>query len=234
MGGRVGDPCVSCGLEPWEAFPMTSAVGVPGRCRLWARSLIAACVLGVIGCSSTSLADSREESRIADRLVLIATRSLGSNAIGNGFVIGDGSLVVTALHVAAERMPGRGAFADGLVTVISPYLGDACEPELIVVDKELDLAILRTRWVGHPALRLGGAEALLRTGSVSFASLFDQVDAIRRADVTALDKPLRARTDELPVDFIAVRGSIKVPSDHGSRQRHRGVEWMPDPSAREP
>ena len=42
----------------------------------------------------------------------------------------------------------------GLVRLFSPYLGDVCEGEIIAADMELDLAVIKLAWLGHPALKL--------------------------------------------------------------------------------
>ena len=48
-----------------------------------------------------------------------------------------------------------------LLTVFSPYLGEACEAHIVGSDKELDLAVLEIPWQGHPALCPADANAVM-------------------------------------------------------------------------
>ena len=48
-----------------------------------------------------------------------------------------------------------------LLTVFSPYLGEACEAHIVGSDKELDLAVLEIPWHGHPALCPADANAVM-------------------------------------------------------------------------
>ena len=60
-------------------------------------------------------------------LVIVTSRSYVGEVGGNGFAMGDGTLVVTCDHLVFEESASGGHRAPMLVTVFSPYLGDACE-----------------------------------------------------------------------------------------------------------
>src|SRR5262245_33283601 len=74
-------------------------------------------------------------------LVLVYARSLDASAVGQGFIIGDGTLVITVRHILYGQRPGDHR-PDVMVEVVSPYLGDACEAQLVSEDRSLDLAVL--------------------------------------------------------------------------------------------
>ena len=69
-----------------------------------------------------------------------------------GFAIGDGTLILTAAHCVDDF--------NRHCMVISPYYGDIFEFEILAVDEEADLAILKAPWPAHPALALASEEEL--------------------------------------------------------------------------
>ena len=87
-----------------------------------------------------------------------AFRHTGPNRVA--FVIGDGSLLVTAAHCVADIIEDsrKGILIKPLV--ISRYYGDIFVAEILAVDDEADVAILRVNWDGHPALELATMEEL--------------------------------------------------------------------------
>ena len=114
-------------------------------------------------------------------IVLVFARFPGSLQIGNGFAVGDGTLIVTARHLVFEKPRGGGAHRmEGLVTVVSPWFGDGCEAELVFEDSETDLAVLRVPWEGHPAYALAGDDAVRRAKRVWIAGL-DNVEYMQGA-----------------------------------------------------
>jgi tetratricopeptide (TPR) repeat protein len=143
-----------------------------------------------------------------DALVIVNMRSIMGRRAGNGFVTGDGTLVVTAHHLVFEQSErGRHKMA-GLISIISPYLGDGCEAEIIEANKELDLAILKIPWKGHPALTFVDESALLSIKRVVVMGM----PAIIRSLGTGFHELLLPNFDiqmeNLAVDFVAVRGQI--------------------------
>ena len=86
------------------------------------------------------------------------------------FAIGDGTLILTAAHcVQGFTDPRRQAVSPDVV-VISPYYGDVFEFEILAVDEDADLAVLKAPWSAHPALTLAtdtelkAAKEILVTG----------------------------------------------------------------------
>jgi serine protease Do len=93
---------------------------------------------------------------------------------GTGFVVGDGSLVVTNFHVlppAAGGTSGASDLVNPTLMVLAPRAGRELEPRLatlVTSDRSRDLALLRIEGAPLPALTLGDA-ALVREGvSVAF------------------------------------------------------------------
>jgi len=82
----------------------------------------------------------------------------GPNRIA--FVIGDGSLLVTAAHCIDDITEDNRRGILVKPQVISRYYGDIFEAEILAVDDEADLAILHVSWDGHPALELATMEEL--------------------------------------------------------------------------
>ncbi len=89
--------------------------------------VIAALLLGLVG----PLLAASEEPPPEAAVVMITGRHLTGEAGGNGFVIGDGTLVVTCAHMGFEKSARGGHRAPMLLTVFSPYLGDACEAHVV-------------------------------------------------------------------------------------------------------
>ncbi len=93
-------------------------------------------------------------------LVVVMSRYFGREQVGNGFVIGDGTLVVTNDHIVYEH-PKKGRHRlEGFVAVYSPYLGEACDARILASDEDLDLAVLEIPWKGHPAFSVADANTI--------------------------------------------------------------------------
>lgn len=76
------------------------------------------------------------------------------------FAIGDGTLLVTAAHCVDDLDDQDSQAVSREIVVISPYYGDVFGFEVIAVDKDADLAILKAHWKGHPALELATEKEL--------------------------------------------------------------------------
>jgi pentatricopeptide repeat protein len=76
------------------------------------------------------------------------------------FVIGDGTLLLTAAHCVQDLGDRRQQAVSPTIVAISPYYGDIFDFEVLAVDEEADLAILKASWITHPALSLGTEEQL--------------------------------------------------------------------------
>ena len=145
---------------------------------------------------------------VNDALVMVIMRSFVGRGAGNGFVIGDGTLVVTAHHlVFGQSKQGRHSEA-GLVSVVSPYIGDGCEATIVAADEELDLAVLKIPWTGHPALKLAGEADLMSAEQLVVTGIPDIVQGIGSGAQEPLPKDLDSRTENLAIDYVAVRRQI--------------------------
>jgi S1-C subfamily serine protease len=89
---------------------------------------------------------------------------------GSGFVVGDGTLVVTNFHVLPPAVEGSDNAANTVtptLMILAPRPGRELEPrvaKLIASDRNHDLALLRIEGAPLPALELGDP-ALVREGS---------------------------------------------------------------------
>ncbi|MAE59880.1 MAG: hypothetical protein CMJ49_00835 [Planctomycetaceae bacterium] len=138
-------------------------------------------------------------------LVIVTSRAPGAGGTGQGFVIGEGSFVVTALHVAADRPDGGDGHINAIVNVYSPAWGAVCEARLVAADTEADLAILATPWRGHPAYVLADSSDVLSAGRLRVVSRHTMVDALHHGQPDRLADAPRMDVVDLPVDYIAVR-----------------------------
>ena len=83
-----------------------------------------------------------------------------------GFVIGDGTLVLTAAHCerSISQPRSKGIVAERFI--LSPYYGDLFDFEVVATDDAADIAVLRPAWKTHPALRLGTEQDLKEADQV--------------------------------------------------------------------
>jgi len=90
---------------------------------------------------------------------------------GTGFVVGDGSLVVTNFHVLPPAAESAGNVTNPTLMVLAPRAGREMEPRLatlVASDSSRDLALLRIEGAPLPALALGDAELVREGSSVAF------------------------------------------------------------------
>jgi len=144
----------------------------------------------------------------AENAVVLVVSYLGPKvAIGNGFVVGDGTLVVTADSVAynysepSERL-------DSFVMVFSPYLGDGCDAEIVVSDPNLDIAVLCVPWRKHPALSLAEDQRVVSAGWFEVMGM--RPTKSRRSTWASMKRELMEKSFDvqriyLPVSYVAVR-----------------------------
>ena len=152
--------------------------------------------LTLLACGS-ALASVDRAGRAA---VLVYGKSLDSSGVGQGFLLGDGTIAVTARHVLYGH-PGQGEHrTDAMVEVISPYLGDAREAQVVGEDRVLNLAILRVPWKGHPALALASSEMTMSAGELSAVAYADAARAVAEGRAIDLQGRIEVQTRKLPVD----------------------------------
>jgi tetratricopeptide (TPR) repeat protein len=86
------------------------------------------------------------------------------------FAIGDGTLLLTAAHCVTDLQgPTNRAISTNIV-VVSPYYGDVFDFQIVAVDRQADLAVLRPTWPSHPALALATEEEFYAAKQVLIAS----------------------------------------------------------------
>jgi ankyrin repeat protein len=115
-----------------------------------------------------------------------------SLAWATGAAIGNGSVVVTAAHVTREKGFFRGLYA------FSPYSGKVCEPEILALDQEKDVAILRVPWGRHPALIVATEEELARAKEMIVAG-YVYTENEGQESQGSLKKPMMERFPVLKV-----------------------------------
>jgi len=147
----------------------------------------------LIGLILGSCAIVHAEQLLTDAVVLVSCSAPNETSVGNGFVIGDGSMIVTAAHLLFSHEPRGEHSARGLCTVISPYLGDAADAEVSAFDLELDLAILKVNWTAHPSVDLADADQIPSAGPVN----------IVRVNPTPTSNPAVEQYDGR-IDYLAI------------------------------
>jgi len=172
------------------------------------KTCIFAAVLLVVCCRVVLFAEASGSVKPQDALVLVIIRSVMGKRAGNGFVIGDGTLVATAHHLAFEESKQGQHEMRGLVSVVSPYLGDGCEAKIVAANEELDLAVLEIPWKRHPALRLVDESRLLSTERLVVMGMPRTLRSIGIGSYEPLLQSFDVQSENLAVDFVAVRQQI--------------------------
>jgi tetratricopeptide (TPR) repeat protein len=147
-------------------------------------------------------------TRPQDAVVLLSSAGFREMGVGNGFAVGDGSLIITAHHIAFDHSEPGGHLMPGRITVFSPYLGDACHGVIIASDEELDLAAIEVPWKGHPALELATDKEIAtaeRLQTIRVAHVGQSLIADPNRRLTAEDL---YQSDTQDVDTVAVRSEI--------------------------
>src|SRR5688500_4149169 len=142
-------------------------------------------------------------------VVMIFSRGIDGTSCGNAFLVGDGTLIVTARSVVFPRRLNGLHEGDAFVTVLSPHLGDVAEAQVLAQDRELDLVLLRgpQRWRGHPALRVAEESELVDAEKLELVGYADALTAVTGGTPGLLVAPPRARQAELDVNAVLVRRS---------------------------
>jgi tetratricopeptide (TPR) repeat protein len=117
-------------------------------------------VLSAVGLAPLGRAVRAQAPAIApeDAIVLIRTSTSLRSTRGSGFLIGDGSWVVTASHVvSADLGKGRRVW-DRTALVYTAWTGRPYEAKVVGVDGVADIALLRLPQAGLPALPVEGLD----------------------------------------------------------------------------
>jgi len=140
-----------------------------------------------------------------DCLVILLTTTPAEGHPGTGFVIGDGTLVVTAHHVVAEASTEGEHKMLGVTKVLSPYLGQSCYAEVIAVSKQQDLVVLKVPWRGHPAFELADDQELLEATDLETIGMLPIISAILPESNRPFPPSFTIERDTIEIDFVAVR-----------------------------
>jgi Flp pilus assembly protein TadD len=158
--------------------------------------------------ATLAFAESVESVWPEDCLVVVTARAPMGRRAGNGFAIGDGTLVVTAHHlVFEESQEGRHSMA-GVVTLFSPYLGEGCDAEIIAADRELDLAVLEAKWEGHPAVELCDDEKVISGEKMEIVGLPGIIRTMTPDTADEFPERVEVQKETLPVDYVAIRQKV--------------------------
>lgn len=111
------------------------------------------------GLVPTAAAQAPPAPRPEDAVVLIRSANSLRSSRGSGFLIGDGSWVVTASHVVTADLGKGKRLGDRTAFVYSPWTGRPEEARLVGVDVPADIALLRLAAPGLPALAVAGLES---------------------------------------------------------------------------
>lgn len=154
------------------------------------------------------LAVEADEAAPEDSIVLVISNPPSGKRSGNGFVIGDGTLVVTAHHSVFETSEQGEHQMPGLVKVFSPYLGDVCEGEIIAFDRQLDFAVIMVDWPGHPALKLVADDKMNDIKEVEVIGMPAVINGFTSDINDPFGERFSVQHERLPVDFVAVRQQV--------------------------
>jgi len=167
-------------------------------------------------------------TRPEDSLVVVTSSTPMGKRAGNAFVIGDGTLVVTTRHLVFEESEQGEHQMPGLVSLVSPYLGQACYGEILAADEELDLAVLKAAWQGHPALQLADDDSILSAERVQIIGMPEVIHSIGPDANEPFPESMTFQREVLPGDFVAVRERTpRFISLHGIGQLGEGWSGSP-------
>jgi len=158
--------------------------------------------------SLSTVSEGASSVQARDAVVLVYSRSLQGARLGNGFAIGDGSLVVTAHHlVFSSSSAGEHLMLDP-VTVLSPYLGQAVHGDVIAADEDLDLAVLKVSWKGHPSLELASDQEIIMAERLKTIRLAYAEETVFGAPNQSLTGDDLLESDTIGVDIVGVRNRV--------------------------
>jgi S1-C subfamily serine protease len=144
-------------------------MSLPARFGLHACALAAVLGAAAPGQAATSFADVVDQVRpsIAGVGTIDTLRSPPARMHGTGFVVGNGNLVATNLHVVEMPLDGRHKEHLAIFVGRGP-LADSRNVEVVATDRVHDLALLRFEGAPLPALRLAPEPAVREGNAVAF------------------------------------------------------------------
>ncbi len=170
------------------------------------RDCAGATILLLLMLATSVAASAPPDARPQDALVVIVSRSFVGTGAGNGFVVGDGTVVLTNDHVVVEKSSEGKHRVETFVSAFSPYLGQACDARVLATDERLDLAVVEVPWKGHPALALADANTVTSAESARVLGLPTVVKRMDTGDAGGSPaEEFQVDAEELPVGFIGAR-----------------------------
>jgi tetratricopeptide (TPR) repeat protein len=145
-----------------------------------------------------------EQRAATQSVVVIFSRSIDGTACGNGFVVGDGSLIVTSRNVVFPRRFTGLHEGDTFVTALSPHLGQASEAQVLAHDRALDLVLLRVPWKAHPALRIAEDAELVAADKLHLVAFINEQSAVAAGRPTLLRSIVTPEPQGATLDINAV------------------------------
>jgi tetratricopeptide (TPR) repeat protein len=131
------------------------------------------------------------------------------------FAIGDGTLLLTAAHCVVDFEGSSRQAVSTDIVVVSPYYGDAFDFDIVAIDKQADVAILRAPWRSHPAFALATERELLAAKSLLIAGR-PQSGRIS-GDLRTELLPVAGVDESVPGRAISLKGTrLVVPGWSGS------------------
>jgi len=135
---------------------------------------------------------------------------------GNGFAVGDGSLIVTAAHLLLQESVNGFIYVPGWVFVVSAAKGDVCTAKVLACNITNDIALLEIPWTNHPAYELCANDELM---DLQQARLLARP---RNSD----DQPLTPNVQSCPIQIEYLKIARRIP--YGlvfSSQANPGIGW---------
>jgi tetratricopeptide (TPR) repeat protein len=172
------------------------------------RSLIIFIFLFMVTWPAFVFCQEDNKTRPEDCLVLIMASTPFGKFVGNGFVIGDGTLAVTAHHLVFDESEYGKHRMPALVTVLSPYLGQACSAEIAVSDNQLDFAVIELPWRGHPAAKIADNNSVNLSDRVEIIGIPEILDAIGRDANEPFGDSVNVQKKTLLVDYVGIRRAV--------------------------
>mgnify|MGYP003830290999 CR=1 FL=1 len=164
---------------------------------IWKRVICA--VLAFTGCAFCGSQAVPADGLPQSALVVVMSHYVDGVRGGNGFVVGDGTLVVTCDHLIYGRSEKGDYRAERLPVVVSPHLGWACDARILASDEGLDLSVLEVPWKGHPSLTLADANAVLGARSARIVGLAGMVKRWSDWDAAGSPEDFEAQEEEMQV-----------------------------------
>ncbi len=149
-----------------------------------------------------------ETSRPEDALVLVTSRVFGAGRMGHGFVVGDGTRIVTSSPAVFDQAPGGQHRLVGCVTVASPYLGVVADAHLLAFDMYRSLVVLEVPWRGHPSLGLAADASIADASRAVLVGMPQVLAAVGTRQWDRLEGDVPFERILAPVDYVALRDGI--------------------------